>query len=217
MRGLLRNNLYTTQSSLKTAILINLAVAICMVIGELRFGNVGMILNMALGAMGTMFVTLPAESLKKDAIAKWNRFEVTMPVTKKDIMTARYLSVAIYAIIGQLCLLTTVGLVMMAGAELNMERIAYGMVLAVVVQVVTPALMYPAIIAFGEEKVDVIMMTTMLASIALLVGASVVVGPLLPQKEMSNVIFRIGTIVVSILGLIVSYFVSLSMYQKKEL
>ena len=155
---------------------------------------------------------LPMTSLTMDDMAKWDRYALTMPVTRKDIVTSKYLMTIIFFCVairdfGNHCrcfVLSDAGeLRLRSGSSFSSVHLAvfYG------------SLLFPLLYKFGSEKARYMMFVLMAVIGILLVGWFALFGESLTGNLL---IYILITAVVSVAAFIASYFVSVRLYEKKE-
>src|SRR5690625_1172989 len=85
MKGLILNNLYSIRISTKTSSILAIAAVIVLVMTQH---------NIALRiALFLPFLLIPVQAfevLKQDAMSGWNKFEITLPVTRSQIVGSKY-------------------------------------------------------------------------------------------------------------------------------
>ena len=151
MIGLLRNNFYSASGNLKTAFLVNVILMFVPIItrdGEMLFTIIAV--------QSFMFVANIGTGLQIDTTSKWNRFEITMPIRRKTVIDARYLSLIIMILLGILMSVITTILAYSVGISLNFERVGFGFTFGIMVALLTSAFMYPLILKFGTEKSEML-------------------------------------------------------------
>lgn len=118
MKGLIRNNFYSVQKDLRIIYpLCLIALIVSVIYGDPQLTYLIALVQMLMcfGHIGT--------GLKNDFISKWNKYEITLPVRRRDVITARYLSFLLFDIIGVLFGLATFMLANLTGNVLSMELI----------------------------------------------------------------------------------------------
>lgn len=217
MKGLIRNNFYSVGSALKWTMAFCIIVNVAVIIGAERFTNSDVFLTMLiLGQIGA-FTSLSGTALEKDNTSNWSKYERTLPVKMSDITTARYISFLIFSVIGILLATLTVVLISAISAQpMNLERIGYGYSFGIAFSLLVPAFLYPLVLKFGADKVNIILLISVAIAICLFNGGSAILTPYLINLNNANMIYRIACIVISVLMFISSYFISLAIYKRKE-
>ncbi|WP_037284481.1 ABC-2 transporter permease [Saccharibacillus sacchari] len=210
MNGLVTNNFYSMQDNIKLSLLIALPISVV----PLLIGDPGMI-AMIIAIQTFIFASNTGTSLKMDESSKWNRFEITLPVTRYSIINAKYISFLMLIMMGVVVSLVTVALQRLRG-ELSAELLFTGYSFGLQLALTTIAIVYPLILKIGAEKSD----TLLFVAAGLAVGLRFLIWYLLYLSD-DTINFK-STIVDQIsLGLaivmfVLSYGVSVMIYRKKE-
>lgn len=130
---------------------------------------------------------------------------------------ARYISFLIFSVIGILLATVTVLLFSVVSSQpVNIERVVYGYSFGIVFALLVPALLYPLVLKFGADKSEIMLMISVLITMGLFVGGSVILTPYLNNLENADMIYRIACMVISMVVFISSYFISVHIYKRKE-
>ena len=210
MKGLIRNNFYSASSDLKIIIPICFVLMVSTWIGN----NPGFTTIVVLGQMIMCFAHI-GTGLKKDVMAKWDRFELTMPVKRSDVVLGRYISFLAFAIIGVAFGAMSVIGCMALGNTLNFERITYSFTAGITMILMTPAFAYPLMLKFGGKNIEAFTMYSLMISMGLFLGLGQLATLLFPT--VANISFRIFMILFSIAIFLLSCIFSLIIYKKKDL
>ncbi|MGL4372737.1 MAG: ABC-2 transporter permease [Turicibacter sp.] len=217
MKGLIRNNFYSVESTLKWTIAFCILVNIVVVIGLIQFKNIDGFLSIFMLLQIGGFVGLTGTALEKDNTSKWSKYERTLPVKISDVVMARYISFLIFSGIGILLASVTVLLFSIFSNQLmDFERVGYGYTFGIVFALLVPALNYPLVLKFGADKLNMLLLISVLIVAFLFNGASAILTPYLSDLNNANMIYRIACIVISVGVYIMSYFISVYIYKRKE-
>lgn len=217
MKGLIRNNFYTVEGSLRVTLILSFVATIMLAImGRLTAGS-GSLLSLVIGGNLGGFGALAATAIQKDAASKWNKFELTMPISRKDVVTARYLSCILYVLIGVVMALLNVLVFYLVTGTVNPERVSYGFAFGLGFALSIPIFMIPLVLIFGTDKSESLMAVSIVVGLALFVGSSAIMTPFLKDTANSDFLFRASYVVFSIVLFVVSYVISCCIYKKKEL
>lgn len=217
MKGLLRNNFYSIAGSLKIAVVVSLiAIILVAIIGF--FYQIGdtLLLSVIGGILGG-FGGLAADAIKKDVNCKWNRFEVTMPITRKNIISARYLSFLLYILIGLSLATLGVLLFFIATGSMDLEVLNYTFVFVIAFALLIPTFIYPLVLIFGSDKNEILIIISVVLALIFSFGSGLLISYLFRYVGDSALIFRIAPLIISIILFGLSYLFSLWYYRKKEL
>lgn len=216
MRGLIRNNFYTVEGSLKAIILVGFIAMILSSIADIYFpDNAILSVNVISGMLGA-FGGLSATAIQKDGASKWNKFELTMPISRKDVIKARYISFVLYILIGAFMAILSVLLFHAVIGNVNLERVGYGFVFGIAFAMSIPTFMTPLVLIFGSDKNEMFLMLSIAVSLGLFFVSSAILTPFLRNFSNANLVFRLGYFIFSILLFMASYLLSVFVYKKKE-
>ena len=217
MKGLIRHNIYSLAEKMKLTIIINIIITIA-------FAVVGIFNNFVYSWAAVVVLLQIAvysvqavSTLQTDANSQWNRFEITMPVRRKDVVGARYIGFILCGFVGIITALLTIGVLYFAQTNINYERVFFSFTFGVVLLLIVPALMHPLLLIFGIDKSETMLMISIAAATVLYVGSSMVFNLILPDLSSSNLVFRGLIILISGILFAISYIISRQLYQKREL
>lgn len=217
MKGLLKNNFYAAESSIKTTVIVGFIAIIVIVIGSFLYPISNTVISMVISGLLGGFGALAGTAIQKDVNCKWSKFELTMPVSRKDVVSARYLSFLIYIMIGLIMATLCVSLLYAVTGTINLERVSYSFAFGIAFALSIPTFLYPLVLVFGSDKNETLLFVSVILGLGLFFVSSVIVGPFLQSFEHADLIFRIGYIIVSVGLFGLSYLFSLLYYRKKEL
>ena len=217
MKGLIRHNIYSVADKMKLTIIINVIVT-------LAFAMVGMF-NQLVYSWAAVVVLLQisiyavqaVSTLQTDANSQWNKFEITMPVRRKDVIGARYIGFILCGIVGIITTLVTIGVFYLFQTNVNFERVIFSFTFGVVLLLLVPALTHPLLLIFGIDKSETMSVISIFAATVLYVGSSMLFNLVLPDLSNGDLIFRGMIIIISGILFVISYVISKQLYQKREL
>jgi len=203
MSGLMMKDLFNLRPMAKTLILMFFIFGIIFI----PMGNVMTVYFLLM----TFAALLPMTSLTMDDLAKWDRYALTMPVTRKDIVTSKYLLMIIF-----FCVSIVISGIIAGFSYYLMPQNAtplWFIVLVGSLGLFYGALLFPLLYKFGSEKARYMMFVLMAVIGILLVGWFALFG----ESVTGNLlIYILITAAVSVAAFIASYFVSVRLYEKKE-
>ncbi|MBQ6888723.1 MAG: ABC-2 transporter permease [Lachnospiraceae bacterium] len=217
MKGLIRHNIYSVADKMKLTIIINVIVT-------LAFAMVGMF-NKVVYSWAAVVILLQisiyavqaVSTLQTDANSQWNKFEITMPVRRKDVIGARYIGFILCGIVGIITTLVTIGVFYLFQTNVNFERVIFSVTFGVVLLLLVPALTHPLLLIFGIDKSETMSVISIFAATVLYVGSSMLFNLVLPDLSNGDLIFRGMIIIISGILFAISYVISKQLYQKREL
>ncbi|HAQ41200.1 MAG TPA: ABC-2 transporter permease [Clostridiales bacterium] len=163
------------------------------------------------GSMITVFAAImPITSMAYDEKNNWDRYALTMPISRKDLVLSRYIFGMIF-----LCaafIITLVINLVLGGSSIfevimtNLGIFALGIIIMSVI--------FPVIFKFGVEKGRIFMMMVLLAPTAAMVVLSKLGFTLQDEKSAKAFIYFLP--VIGIAAFAASVLISVSIYGKKE-
>lgn len=157
--------------------------------------------------------TLPISSIAYDEKAKWEKYALTMPISRKEIVTSKYVLSFLFIIAGNIISLPVI---YMIDGSFGIENLLIFLVL-VAVGVTFNSIMLPFVFKFGSENSRIIMI--LVVAIPFLTGyilQKMNINVLLFLDEHEKVIGIIGGIATIVIYLI-SYLLSVWIMERKEI
>lgn len=209
MKGLLLKDFYMAKRYCRSFFVIVLLFIAISVIGE---NNTFFVFYPVL--MGTI---VPVTLLAYDERSKWETNSATMPYTRAQLVSAKYIDMLFLLI----CCLILVGIsqyIRMAHAgEIQWKELGRLMGLLSVVGTVSPCLMLPVIFRFGAEKGRVMYFVVIIAFfVAIATFSNILPKDYQLPSGLQHWIVLAGIIVIG-LTLLISWRISIYFYEKREL
>lgn len=211
MKGLIRNNFYSMESNVKISFIIAMFLSVVAF-----FVKHSAFIQMIIAMQVFIFIVNVGTSLHADVVSKWNRFELTLPVKHNDIIKAKYISFAMLFLLGVVMGSITAVSVFVRSGFSNMQSVLYGYEFGLTLATTTAGIMYPLMLKIGTDKNELIMILSAITSIGLLVLISAILTPLTGEMNMKHSLVGIVSMVVALAIFIISYFVSIRIYHRKE-
>ncbi len=199
MKGHLRNNLYASQNYLAVIFVTTLILAFCVSV-EVYFYKSCDLLSSSLIVVWVSSFLICCEGVKQDELSSYNKFEKTLPLSKYDIITARYLAFVGFFIFLLFCSSLMVLIVYLTKQPIIFDRLEFAMVYGIIGMFVCPAIIHPLALKYGTSKLSIYFFMAMFATLSLLIS------------PLNNFL----KIIVAIISFTISYFISLNIYSKKE-
>lgn len=211
MKGLILNNLYSTEKSVKSSSFLT-AVAVVLLLLTKN--------PMAMKAVAFLpFFLIPVhafEILKYDAMSGWNKYEIILPVTRKRIIGSKYItflllftfSVLIVSVIVYIFHLFQFPIVYSILVSYSLRGM--GLVLCVA------ALLYPLTYWLGTEKSDTIMISSASFSFGIFFSTSLMLQMFIGGVEDFDRKFSFIFFILSFILFSISYVISINIYKNKE-
>jgi len=201
MKGLILKDLYTIKQQTKIyAFMI------------LLFGAFALISNSpayfwSIACMIT--VMLPVTALSYDERAKWDKYALSMPVSRKDIIRSKYGLGGITTFAG--CILVFIFSVILFK---DLTEAAIAAFIFWLASVFLLSVLMPVLIKYGVEKGRIIMLGIFFTPVILIMAANAL---RIPMPDMATIEWLKYFVPVLVLASVVfSYFLSYKLYQKKD-
>lgn len=219
MTGLLRNNFYAAAGSAKIIIfLLGMAGA-----GLLITGNAILFVAFALSS-ATLLSLNAASSIRKESATKWNKYVLTTPVKRKDIIKSRYISHTLYAMAGiAIPFVFVIFAILIHGNNFFYYEVRDPVAmfsLGLGIALFWGAFFYPAVYFFGTDKNEIMILISLLAAAGVTFGITAVLNAKTGSEVgatdfefYSSIAIYMGA---AFLSFILSYFVTVHIYKNKE-
>lgn len=209
MKGLLIKDLLLLK---KTGRVFLVMMALYLVINVMTEANLGPM-------MVFLCAMLSISTFAYDEQARWDGYALTMPLSKRDLVCAKYILTMLLCLIGAVG-----GAALSVAASLNAPFIDWKGILAVsgislCLSFLFNSLALPLLYKFGAEKSRVILLACYAAP---LIGVSLVLNELETSSEALlrlQFLMNLGAIllpIVTIAAIAASYFISLRIYGRKD-
>lgn len=167
--------------------------------------------NSMFGAMILLlFTMMPITAISYDEKANWDKYGLTMPVSRTDMVLSKYI---LGLILSSFALVLNFIAQILMGTEMNTENITVIFVIFGI-SILFFSFILPIMFKFGVEKGRMLMIVVlMLPTIILMLLPEVLKTP--PSEEMIiKALFALPFIIVIIF--LISLFISISVYKRKE-
>ena len=205
MEGLILKDLLNLRSTFKMlgAMIVFFAVAF------LREGN-----SFVFGIIILMFAMMVVTTISCDDLAKWDAYALTMPVTRKEMVLSKYLVMVLLNTLGAVLSLI-IGIVgsFLMNQSFDLEILVI-VGLVYLIAFIFGSLIIPLIYKFGTEKARLMLFLCALIPTALFLLLEQFNVPL--PTTGNPWIYLILLVACSVIGVILSYLISLKIYTKKE-
>lgn len=204
MIGLMWNGFYSSVGNLKLFLIIVLAAAgITLATGNATAQELFVYIAI------TAFSINAVVSARKDAVARWDKYEITLPVCRREIIACKYLSYALWVIVGiTVAAVVTTLTTLLHGLTGGCSMFALG----TGISLLTGAFFYPLSYIAGVDKSE----TILIVSILLSIGIAIVILQILNQFLASFAIRTVLFIAFYLMVFAISYGITQGIYQKKE-
>lgn len=211
MKGLIQNNLYSMENSILIAFIISVFLAVLPLSG-VNPTFLPMIISMQI----FVFVVNICTSLRADETAKWNKFELTLPVKRSNLVLAKYFSIIILIFIGMI--MGTVTMVLSSHFDYTVSRsmLVYGFEYGLTLSILSMSIMYPLTLVLGAEKSEIIFILSAFATIGIMLLIAKVLSTWTDGMNLRSPLVGAASVMIAIVAFVLSYFVSVIIHNRKE-
>lgn len=211
MRGLIRNNFYSMASNIR----LSLIIAGFLAFVPLVLKDTAMI-PMIFAIQIFLFVVNTGTSLRVDETSKWNKFELTLPIQRRTIIGAKYVSFFLLILFGAMMSLLTLAVVNVVGLQLDPRAVIYSFGFGITLSITSVALMYPIMLKIGTEKNELIVFFSGFGAIVLMLVLAVLLAPVTGGMQFRHPLVSMASSFIALVLFIISYFVSVHIHRNKE-
>lgn len=211
MNGLIRNNFYSMESNLK----ISFILAAALVFSPLIINNTA-IYPMIIAVQIFLFVVNTGTALHADEAAKWNKFELTLPVKRSTIIGAKYIIFAILILFGLFMGFCTTICISLSGQTWSVSSTLWGYEYGLVLSIFSVSLMYPVVLKIGTEKNELVLILSAFTAIGFMYLVAVALSPVTSGINLRHPLVGAVSITVAVLVFIISFVVSMKIHKNKE-
>ena len=215
MKGLLKNNYYAMLPNTKVLLIV---VSFLLVLNIGLKNQILMISYVLLCMIG--FPLNSVTSLQKESVTKWNKYKLTMPVTRAAIVRSYYVSLLLCLSVG--IVFAGVGIVpaiMLHGFPFDKNIDIFMLLVAgASSSLFMGAIFLPLFYSGGEERGEMFLVISVLCGIGIVIGIIVCINMLVPPPvtTMQLILSGIGMLVSALIIFAVSYPLTVAVYHKKE-
>ena len=207
MKGLLLKDILTLKSYARTISILIMVYLIWGIAGDNVYFFAGM--------SGIICVMMVISSFSYDNYAKWDKYSASLPVTRSEIVGAKYLLALIMIGVGAVitCLMYAVFILVKKG---DFSELLPGVIGTTAAGLFLILVLLPCIYKFGVEKARLVMVIT-----GIVIGLMLSLGAWLLPKDIGSSTVKVLLFVVlpmvEAVGFYVSFKLSCRIYQAKEL
>ena len=211
MNGLIRNNFYAMESNMT----VSFIMAAALVFSPLIINNAA-VYPMMIAAQVFLFVANTGTALHADEVAKWNKFELTLPIKRNTIVGAKYITFAVLILCGLLMGACTAVCIRLSGQAWNSLSLLWGYEYGLGVAVISISLMYPIILKIGTDKNELVLILSAFAAVGLMCLIAAALSPVTGEMNLRHPLVGLVSIPVSLLPFGISFAVSVNIHKNKE-
>lgn len=216
MKGLLRDNFYAAYANEKIwfAIMFLVGIIVTIVIPD---RSVFIRNYMLICLIGFSYVAL--DSLWKDSSCRWEKYKLTAPVTRVDIVRSCYAGQLIWLAAGVLFASVPVLLcIVMHGYPFDLKTDIWLIyIFGMSISLFMGAIFFPLFYLFGAERKEVSLLLAILSAIAVTVGLVALLNLLLGPGMTESRIFLSAFVILScaVLAFGLSYLITIGIFNRK--
>lgn len=216
MKGLFINNLYATLSNTKIFSGIMLLLGIFVVAMDNKIPSL-IIGYMLLGMAG--FSLTAIASLRKESATKWNKYKLTAPVKRSDIVKSHFINLILWLVVGMGFAGISAALsVMLHGFPFDRNTDIFMLfVVGIGISLFMGAVFFPLFYLGGEERNEVFLVISLLCAVAIIVGLTTLINILFPNMTTLQLILGgIVILVCAVLAFTLSFLLTVGIFKRKE-
>ena len=209
MSGLIWKDLLVLRRSVRVYLLLVVFYALMAVTGvwdESVFGGISALL----------VTILPLNCFSWDNLARWDTYALTLPLTRRQVVGARYL---VTLLIAAAALVLTLGLGLLASLfnrELDLFSLGAGAVICLLAALILSAVLLPLLYRFGPEKARILLLVVIAAGVLAVLGmVSLAERQALPLPD-AGLWMAASLPAAAVLMLAASFWLSCRIYGRKE-
>lgn len=215
MTGLIIKDLLNLKKYLKTLVLLIVFYAVIFIPqGEINFVSSFILI---------LSVAPTITALAYDDMVNWDKYALTMPINKKDIVMSKYILMIMFILLGAIasffiCFITKVFNI----GPVNMSEIAFSTLLVTCIGIIYDDIILPLVYKFGTEKARIVILAVIFIPISIVY----ILSKTISKFTLSNIISFLdkiqNTVPIIVIGSAIvmtaaSYFISYNIFSKKEM
>lgn len=210
MMGLLLKDVLNLKKYLRQLLI----VSVIMIIFYMQLGSISFIYFM----LAMMFSMVVITTISYDELAKWDKYALTMPLSRRDIVTSKFLFLLLANVTG-LVISFVISIVdyYLNGTNIKESSLLY--ICAFLIGIVWFSIILPIIFKLGVERARLFMILIFfIPSISIVGIAKLLQKTGMPKPDFASLEHYLWLLPVVCLAIYVGmYFLSLNIYSKKEL
>ncbi len=169
-----------------------------------------------IGGMIVLLMTMiSVSSFSYDDLAKWDKYALSLPISRKDMVISKYLLSIIFIVLGAVLSFVIVFVISNIKNSVNLWELLLGTYSSSAVAIIFISVLMPLLYKFGVEKSRV-MIIAVFAIPTFLVVLLNKLGVSKPSEDQLMLLLKMSPIIV-IAVMMVSLFISYNIYKKKDM
>jgi len=170
--------------------------------------------SVLIGMITMMLTMMTITSIAYDDLAKWDKYALAMPISRKDIILSKYILLIMLDMIGiAISIVITFIITKLKGSDVNYLLIISYSIFAV--SLIFGCIILPLIFKFGVEKSRLMMMGVFAVPVAV-TYILYKMGLKLPGEEFFCNLLKSSSLLLLVV-LFISYTISYTIYKKKDM
>lgn len=217
MKGLLKNNFIGVIENLK--LLFPLAIIFGIIVSITGNASLLSIYSLSITPILLLLVVL---CMRKETLSKWDKYKISLPVRRNDIVKSYYTIHLCWCIGGMAIVTFFMFLTVIIHGN---QYFSYGFRDAVtlilgggILAIFIGSFFYPLYYFFGVEKIEITAIISLVVSVAVIVGISLLINTFI-AGNVSDTTYYISLIVIAIItsiSYVCSYLLSAFIFSSKE-
>ena len=208
MKGILLKDLYIA----KSGIIVTLTALFVLAFGLSFLLDASSILMLA-PAISTVAVYM---SITNDASSKWNKNVITMPVSRDQIIGAKYILYLLLSAIGIIVVLASLGIMSLLGMTITLYSLLFNAAIGISAALFAGGISLPCVYFFDAEKSQIVYMIAFVASTGIITALVLLINLFIPVKDNILLAFYI-VLAISFVCFAVSYKITTAVYRKQDI
>lgn len=210
MKGLILKDFYTLRQYVKTMIFMLLLFSVI----SIGLDNPASFFG---GFIVLMSMMMTINTFSYDALAKWDRFGLSLPVTRKEVVAGKYVISLLLCFIGAAVSFALSSVILMIKPVQGFGLAEHLLSLAgiVMVAMIFFSILLPLIFKFGVEKSRMLLIALFAAPSAILISLNQL-GVHMPSSDTLFFVLKLLPLI-CVAFYILSYLLSVSIYSSKEI
>lgn len=214
MKGILLNQFYSVSNSLRNYFILSVIISGILIFSQNEF------MQSFATLIPIIFMATPAlEVLKHESKSGWNKFVLTLPLSRNNIIQSHYFFFTMAAVSGLIVTLLLFFAADLIIGDILTESIVYSIFNGLGVALLLGVVAYPFTYYLGAEKSDTVLMIGIIVSVGLFLGSNWVyttwIEDSLPTQN-HELIFTLGFCGITILLFLISGIITKKIYLQKE-
>ncbi len=214
MIALLKNRFYCIEDSLKLTFASTLFFVVLLLCTKWK-GTIEIIQAvMVLSAYS--FTPLSVSMKQKDASSQWEKFSLTMPITRKNVVDAEFIAQWSITALALFCIMLSILLLNVGGVEIGFFMSVRVFSMCFTTLVVSQSILYVVGLQFGYGSMDLLYIISAAAAMGVFGLPALILNLLFPDSIISDTEYQIGVSVLACVICGISYLYCKMIIEKKE-